>query len=384
GNVPNLRFPEFSGEWEEYKLGDIADVIGGGTPETDKPNYWNGKYVWFTPTEIGKVKYVSGSMRTISELGLKNSSAKLLPIGTILLSTRATIGECSIALLECTTNQGFQSLIAKPNINNEFLYYLALTLKRELLTKANGSTFLEISASEIRNIRRAIPSIEEQKKTTSLLSLIDERIATQKKIIEELKVLKSAIAERLFSCRTSCAEYFYRDLFAISSKRNKDMARTNILSASQEFGMIERDKLNIDIKFNTESINTYKLVDDGDYIIHLRSFQGGLAFSAKSGICSPAYTILKPSHLLEYGFLKLYFTSKSFIKSLVLVTYGIRDGRSISVDEFLDLTVYMPTKDEQKIISTALNKWDNKIANEAKLLELLKDQKQYLLSQMFI
>ncbi|MFR9597370.1 MAG: restriction endonuclease subunit S, partial [Rikenellaceae bacterium] len=197
GNVPNLRFPEFSGEWEEYKLGDIADVIGGGTPETDKPNYWNGKYVWFTPTEIGKVKYVSGSMRTISELGLKNSSAKLLPIGTILLSTRATIGECSIALLECTTNQGFQSLIAKPNINNEFLYYLALTLKRELLTKANGSTFLEISASEIRNIRRAIPSIEEQKKTTSLLSLIDERIATQKKIIDSLESLIKGLNDKI-------------------------------------------------------------------------------------------------------------------------------------------------------------------------------------------
>ena len=101
-NVPNLRFPEFQGEWEMCKLGDITMVVGGGTPDTNAPQYWNGSIQWFTPSEIGKNKYVDKSARTISEEGLNKSSAKLLPIGTILLSSRATIGECSINKKKCT------------------------------------------------------------------------------------------------------------------------------------------------------------------------------------------------------------------------------------------------------------------------------------------
>ena len=101
-NAPNLRFPEFDGEWRETSIGDVADVIGGGTPDTTVSSYWDGDISWFTPTEIGQIKYVRKSKRTISEKGLCNSSAKLLPHGAILLTTRATIGEASIALNTCT------------------------------------------------------------------------------------------------------------------------------------------------------------------------------------------------------------------------------------------------------------------------------------------
>ena len=162
-NVPVLRFPEFTEGWATKSISDLATVTGGGTPDTTVKSYWNGDIQWFTPSEIGKNKYVDLSLRSITEEGLNNSSAKLLPPYTILLSSRATVGECSIALQECATNQGFQSLIAK-NCDIDFLYYLIQTKKKELIRKACGSTFLEISANEIRKIHTYVPSINEQKK----------------------------------------------------------------------------------------------------------------------------------------------------------------------------------------------------------------------------
>lgn len=198
-NAPHLRFPEFTEEWEEATLGSVAKVVGGGTPDTNIQKYWNGNIQWFTPSEIGRDKYVTYSLRTISEEGLNKSSAKILPTGTILLSSRATVGECSINNVECTTNQGFQSLIAKENISNEFLFYLIQTKRKELIRKSCGSTFLEISANEVRKIKIAIPTHKEQEKIGKLLALLDERIATQNKIIEDLKKLKSAISKLLFT-----------------------------------------------------------------------------------------------------------------------------------------------------------------------------------------
>ena len=183
-----MRFPEFSGEWNKYTINDLATVVGGGTPDTTVKSYWGGDIQWFTPSEIGKNKYVDFSKRTITRDGLDNSSAKLLPLHTILLSSRATVGECSIASNECTTNQGFQSLIAK-QCNIDFLYYLIQTKKKDLIRNACGSTFLEISANEIRKIKVAVPVQNEQEQIAKLLSLIDERIATQNKIIEKLQSL---------------------------------------------------------------------------------------------------------------------------------------------------------------------------------------------------
>jgi len=136
-------------------------------------------------------------MRTITEEGLNNSSAKLLPPNTILLSSRATIGECSLSLRECATNQGFQSLVSK-KCNVDFLYYLIQTKKKDLIRKSCGSTFLEISANEVRKIQVSVPTDVEQQKIAGLLSLSDERIATQNKIIKKLQSLIKGIRNEIF------------------------------------------------------------------------------------------------------------------------------------------------------------------------------------------
>lgn len=185
-------------DWVHTCINDVATVIGGGTPDTNVKDYWDGNIQWFTPSEIGKEKYVMASERTISQAGLENSSAKLLPPNTVLLSTRATIGECSIAKQECCTNQGFQSLIAT-TVTPDFLYYLIQTKKRDLLSKASGSTFAEISANEVRKIHICIPATAtEQEAIAQSLSSYDKKIETECKILHLYKLQKQFLLSKMF------------------------------------------------------------------------------------------------------------------------------------------------------------------------------------------
>lgn len=185
------------GEWEMKKLGEVAEITGGGTPETNIKDYWDGPIQWFTPTEI-KNDFVLKSSRTITELGLKKSSAKILPKGAILLTTRATIGEVSIALEECTTNQGFQSLVAKKNNHNIFLFNWIKNNKFELIKRANGSTFPEISKSEIEQIPILLPTLPEQTKIANFLSAIDEKISHCQVQITKMEQYKKGLLQQLF------------------------------------------------------------------------------------------------------------------------------------------------------------------------------------------
>ena len=267
----------------------------------------------------------------------------------------------------------------------DFLHYIIANDRfiNFAMSGAKGVKMPRGDKEQMKTYEIGLPSIEEQKKMAKLLSFLDERIATQNKIIEDLKKLKSAIIEKLYK-EIQGTWYSYRQLFSIINERNKQLEYSNVLSASQERGMVNREDLNLDIHFERSNISTYKIVKNGDYVIHLRSFQGGFAFSEQTGICSPAYTILRPNNLLVYGYLSNYFTSRDFVKSLIIVTYGIRDGRSINVDEWLDMKVVIPSKEQQTHIVNVIESIENKIKNEETYSNYLLNQKQYLLRQMFI
>ena len=184
-------------DWEEKKLGDVAEIVGGGTPPTAVEKYWNGNIQWFTPTEI-KSKFIVNSKRTITQVGLDTSSAKLLPKGTLLFSSRATVGEVGIAVQECTTNQGFQSFIVNKNNEPEFLYNWIIKNKKEFIRRASGSTFLEIGKSEIKKIKLHIPALPEQTKIANFLSSIDSKIEQVGKQLDESKQFKKALLQQMF------------------------------------------------------------------------------------------------------------------------------------------------------------------------------------------
>ena len=179
------------------------------------------------------------------------------------------------------------------------------------------------------------------------------------------------------------AKFRNDSLFNVVSEKNKGKQITSVLSASQTDGMVSRDSLGIDIKFEEDSIKNYKIVREGDYVIHLRSFQGGFAFSDRVGVCSPAYTILRPTQQISYGFLKPFFMSNKFIDSLRLVTYGIRDGKSISVEEWLKLNTNLPSVEEQKKISIFLSLLDDRIATQIKIIEKLESLIKGLYERLF-
>ena len=197
-----LRFKDKNGNnypnWEKKKLGDICTIIGGGTPDSSNDEYWNGNINWFTPSEIGKTKFISESIRKITEKGLKNSSAKLLPKGTILLSSRATIGEKSILLSSATTNQGFQSLVINKLAFNEFIFYYLDILKNSMIKYSSGSTFLEISKTQIKNINIILPCLEEQTKIADFLSAFDRKLNNQKAQLEHWQQIKKGLLQQMF------------------------------------------------------------------------------------------------------------------------------------------------------------------------------------------
>ena len=332
--------------------------------------------------------YILDSKLHISEEGLKHGS-RLLTKNNLLLLVRGSMLWNTIPIClnknDVAFNQDVKGIIANDTINNEFLLYWLKSKEQRLkyMVTGTGLGAGKLDTSDLLSMIVYIPAMKEQDKVARLLSLFDERIATQSKIIEDLKKLKSAIIEKLYS-EIQGKEYSYRQLFDVVNERNKQMEYSNILSASQEKGMINRDDLNLDIQFERSNINTYKIVRAGDYVIHLRSFQGGFAFSDKSGVCSPAYTILRPNSFLEYSYLSNYFTSQRFIKSLIIVTYGIRDGRSINVDEWLSMKITIPSKEHQQYIVKIIGSFDRQIESEEAYTILLSKQKQYILRKMFI
>ena len=196
---PELRFPGFTNDWEQRKLKDIAEIVGGGTPSTSVPTYWNGSIDWYSPTEVGKDNFARGSKRKISKEGLKNSSAKLLPPHkTILFTSRATIGEAAILEREGATNQGFQSIVTKEGTDVYFLYSYKNHLKKQALIKASGSTFLEISKKAIEELQVQLPSFEEQTKIGSFFRFIDQAITLHQRKLETYKKLKKSLLQKMF------------------------------------------------------------------------------------------------------------------------------------------------------------------------------------------
>ena len=389
GNVPHLRFPEFSGEWVTKSINDLAVVIGGGTPDTTVKSYWDGEIQWFTPSEIGKNKYVDSSLRTITEVGLNNSSAKLLPPNTILLSSRATIGECSLSLRECATNQGFQCLVSK-KCNVDFLYYLIQTKKKDLIRKSCGSTFLEISANEVRKIQVSVPSDVEQQKIAELLSLIDERIATQNKIIEDLKKLKSAISKQVFAqepngwCR-------------LDTLFSKGKAGGTPTSTNKEYYNGEIPFLSINditkqgkyVRYTENHLSQSGLENSSAWVVPkyslIMSMYASVGLVTINEIPTTTSQAMFAMQLKDKGLLDYLYYYLSYFKYRYIHKY-LETGTQSNINADIVRGIMIPTYGHSRNmeIASTLQGIDVKIDNELSVLKLFNRQKNYLLSQMFI
>ena len=347
-------------------------MVGGGTPDTTVSSLWNGDIQWFTPTEVGHQKYVSKSARTITQLGLQKSSAKKLPAGSILLSSRATIGECSIAQRECTTNQGFQNLIPKKDTNNEFLYYLAQTKKHHFIKYASGSTFLEISNSEIKKTKCTVPGTEEQTQIAAFLSALDDRIAVQNKIIEDLKVLKKelnySLIGRIINGKSSnckiedVIDYEQPTNYIVKSDKYIENGETPILTANKAFLL----------GYTIENEGVYNKSDCiilDDFTLDFKYVN--FPFKIKSS----AIKILTTKKDIELRY---------FYEYLLFLGLTSHEHKRHYISEVAPLPLYLPSIDEQRNALSVLNSISKKIKVEENYISALKAQKCFFLRAMFI
>ena len=385
-----MRFPEFADEWKQTTLGETCSVIGGGTPSTDVDDYWNGDIQWFTPSEIGVNKFVSRSERTITEQGMNNSGAKLLPLGTILLTTRATIGEASIATCPCTTNQGCQSLVINRRITTtEFVYQKVETLKRELFSRANGSTFKEISASEVRSIPISLPSLAEQEKIAGFLSLIDERIESCSETIKEIKTLKAG----LLSLRVYQADKQYVPLsyfgemkhgYPFKSTSYDEDGTHRIVTISNVSGARYADMSKCNYLAELpHDIQQHQILSRNDILMSLTGNVGRVSFCLADGdllnqrvgvlsLCDEAYK--------EY----IYQVLSDWRFEMSMVACG-QGAAQLNISKSNVEGYLVPyEQSEYQEIGNFFSLLDDRIEIEEELLKQYEMQKKYLLRQMFI
>ena len=407
-----MRFPEFTGEWKRYRVSDFLEFYSTNSLSWEQLDYDAGE---IRNIHYGLIHKGLPAIVNIDECRLPFIKESNTPKShTLCKDGDIAFADASedtndvakaVELVNCDGKKiicGLHTIHGRDRLNITYIGYKAFAFSSpkfgvQINKIAQGTKVFSISAKNFNELFIGIPSLDEQKKIVSLLSLIEERIATQNKIIEEYKKLKDTLVEKMFAYTNKKPElrfakydydwfkHTYADIFKIATNRNADNNTLKVLSASQQDGMIERDQIDVDIKYNKDNIKSYKIVEVGDYIVHLRSFQGGFAYANINGICSPAYTILRSrNNTLSHSFLRNFFISKKFINTLRLVTYGIRDGKSINVEEFLNLEVSIPNSAEQNRIVDAITSMESKLKFEIELLILSNRQKQYLLTKMFI
>jgi type I restriction enzyme S subunit len=198
----NRRFPEFEGQpWREVRLGEMGKTVSGGTPDSTVPEYWDGDVHWATPTDITKLtsRFIRGTARMITQAGLKSSAAKLAPAGSVLICTRATIGQMAIATGPICTNQGFKNLTPSKKFDSDYIYYMLEFFKNELIRYACGSTFLELSKKDFDTRAFRMPEINEQRRISAVLNACEEEIDEHRQNIEKMRIEKSALMQQLLT-----------------------------------------------------------------------------------------------------------------------------------------------------------------------------------------
>ena len=320
-NVPNLRFPEFEGEWEESTIGEMFDLYSGNTPSRLNKEHFKGTVNWISSGEL-KEHYIYSSKEQISEEAAK--SLKLLPVGTFViaiygLEAEGVRGTGSITQEPSTISQACMSFIQKGEIGNEFLYSWYKKHGNVIgIRYAQGTKQQNLSYDILEKFRIVYPKTKEQEKLNKLISLLDERISTQNKIIEDLKKLKSAIIEMEYSHMTKNISHI-GDFIEQTSKRNKDKTIHNVLSVNNRQGFIQQSEQFENRNVASDDTSNYKIVEKDDFAFNpARINVGSIARLTlfERGIVSPMYICFRTRDGLLPEYLDYYFESKPFFTEI--------------------------------------------------------------------
>ena len=370
-NVPNLRFKEFEGEWEVESIKDVADFMGGGTPSSSNESFWQGTIPWISSSDIveNDIKNISIS-RYITEEAIAHSATKLCPAPSILIVSRVGVGKIALSKEAICTSQDFCNLI---NIKVEpiFLTYCLSQIMKRKSMEVQGTSIKGITTSEIQKISINIPSLQEQKKIGKILSLLDERIATQNKIIDKLQSLIKGIRNDVFgklrkdiglNAKVGDVLSYEQPQPYIVEDTEYTAGGTPVLTANKAFVL----------GYTSETDGIY---DKGDCIIFddftLDCKYVDFPFKVKSS----AIKILtaKNKELLRYTF--------EFLKYLDLST---DEHKRHYIAETQNQEFILPTTQIVRTIAHAFSTLSSRMQTIVKQRDMLELQKQYLLRQMFI
>ena len=387
-NVPNLRFPEFQGEWEESTIGEEFDLYSGNTPSRLNKEHFNGAINWISSGEL-KEHYIADTKEKISDEAAK--TLKMLPIGTFViaiygLEADGVRGTGSITKTEATISQACMAFISKGKVQNEFLYSWYKKHGNVIgIRYAQGTKQQNLSYDIIEKFKIAYPTFQEQEKLNKFIALLDERIATQNKIIEDLKKLKSAIIEIEYTPNTKTTSHIGNVIEQIS-KRNKNNAIQNVLSVSNRQGFIKQSDQFENRNVASEDTSNYKIVEKNDFAFNpARINVGSIArlTTFEKGIISPMYICFRTQENVAPEYIDFFFESKHFYCEIQKRLEGsVR--QCLSFEGLCNIPFSLPSLEMQQRIGKRLFTLGQKIKTETDLLELLNKQKQYLLRQMFI
>ncbi len=365
--------------WRRVSVGDIGKIVSGGTPDSTNPAYWDGDIPWATQTDITNLtsRYISSTARRITESGLKSSSAKLVPPGSILVCTRATIGELAIASEPVCTNQGFKNLITNPEYDNEFVFYLLSFFKNILVRYASGSTFLELTKRDFERLTFTVPPFSEQRKIAKILSTWDCAIETIKEIIANGQTQKKILMRKLLSGKCRFPEikgrWIQKPLNQICNVSKGVQLNKSGLSDEDQFPVINGGIMpsGYTSSFNRNA-NTITISEGGEScgfvnLLKVRFWCGGHCYSLED---------IKISRDLLFQILKL--NERKIMR--LRVGSGLPNIQKRDLEQ---LTILFPEdSEEQEKISVVLSAFDNKVESLQKKYNCLKRERDALIRQL--
>ena len=391
--VPKLRFPGFTEDWEQRKADYIfKSVTDKGYPELP---------VLSASQELGMVYRDQNGIDIQHDKKNETSYKRVLP-GQFVIHLRSFQGGFAYSEIEGITSPAYTVMSFKNSSEQYGLFWKHVFKSETFIKRLETITYgirdgRSISFSDFKSLLLQYPSFSEQKLIGDSIAVIERGITLHQRKLDNLKLKKKALLQKLFPKNgerypelrfpgfTDAWEQRKAD-YIFKSVTDKGYPELPVLSASQELGMVYRDQNGIDIQHDKKNETSYKRVLPGQFVIHLRSFQGGFAYSEIEGITSPAYTVMSFKNSSEqYGlFWKHVFKSETFIKRLETITYGIRDGRSISFSDFKSLLLQYPSFSEQKLIGDSIAVIERGITLHQRKLDHLQLQKKALLQQMFV
>ena len=413
---PKIRFKGYTEDWEQRKLGDMAEIVGGGTPSTSVASYWDGNIDWYAPAEIGEQIYLKSSQRKITEDGLNKSSAKILPVGTVLFTSRAGIGKTAILLKEGCTNQGFQSIVPdKEKLDSYFIFARSEELKKYGETVGAGSTFVEVSGKQMANMGLMMPKmIDEQQKIGAYFYTLDHLIALHQRKCNQAKKFKKYMLQKMFPQNGEKNPEIRFGGFTDDWEQRKLGEMCTIITKQTGFDYSATIKPSL---VTTKEDDTYSFIQNKDFEGMNINLDTDFYIPISVAEKYPKITLDQPSLLISIsgriGNIGLYsLDSKAFIGGAVGICKlkDIEDGKTtlyellspagqkyfnslikasshanITVEDIRNIEVLLPKHDEEKKrINIYFENLDHLITLHQRKCDELKKIKKFMLQNMFV